>query len=253
MILHAVDLGQGPVLVLLHGLFGQARNFGGIQRRLAENFRVLALDLRNHGSSPHAAGMGFADMAADVAETLAMLDVGPAMVVGHSMGGKVAMRLALDHSNLVSRLVVADIAPVAYASAFHGYARAMAALDLRPGLTRAAADAALVPVVANPAVRLFLLQNLAFDALPHWRIGLAEIAAGLADIESWPVTGATYPGPTLFIAGDRSDYIRPEHRGPIRTLFPHVRFVKLKDSGHWVHADNPAGFVGVLESFLSLP
>lgn len=253
MILHAVEMGEGPPLILLHGLFGQARNFGAVQKRLAARFRVLALDLRNHGASPHMPGMGYAALAADVAETLAAHGMQAAHLVGHSMGGKVAMRLALDHPELVTRLIVADIAPVDYASAFHGYIQAMLALDLVPGLTRMAAAAALTPAVTDPAVRQFLLQNLEFGAAPRWRIGLAEIAAGLAEIERWPPTTSTYAGPTLFIAGERSDYIRPEQRDPIRALFPHARFVTLKNAGHWVHADNQDGFVGIIDAFLAHP
>ena len=209
MILHGVETGEGPALVLLHGLFGQARNFGTVQRRLATQFRVIALDLRNHGASPHGGGMAYADMAADVAESLAARGAGAALVVGHSMGGKVAMRLALDFPLAVARLVVVDIAPVTYASAFEGYAAAMAAMELHPGLTRAAADAALAPAVADPAVRQFLLQNLAFGDPPRWRIGLAGIAAGLPDIESWPAVTARYAGPTLFVAGERSATFAP--------------------------------------------
>ncbi len=257
MILHGVEVGEGPALVLLHGLFGQARNFGTVQRRLAAKFRVIAFDLRNHGASPHGEGMTYSDMAADVAESLSARAAGPALVVGHSMGGKVAMRLALDFPAAVARLVVVDIAPVAYASAFEGYAAAMAAMELRPDLTRAAADAALAPAVADPAMRQFLLQNLvllqnlALGDPPHWRIGLAEIAAGLPDIESWPVLMARYAGPTLFIAGERSGYIRAEHRTIITDIFPRARFVTIKNSGHWVHADDPEGFVAVLDAFFS--
>jgi esterase len=251
MILHGIEAGTGPTLVLLHGLFGAARNFGLVQRRLAGRFRVLALDLRNHGSSPHAPGMDYPALAADVIETLAARDALPCRLVGHSMGGKVAMRAALDRPDAVSRLVVADIAPVAYASGFHAISAAMAALPLTPGLTRAQADAALAPAVPDAVMRGFLLHNLGLGARPSWRIGLAEIVAGLLDIVDWPATGAVYPGPALFIAGERSDYIRPEHRMPIRALFPAARFVTLKGAGHWLHADNPAGFVSVLEAFLA--
>ncbi len=251
MILHAVEMGEGPVLVLLHGLFGQARNFGTVQRQLAARFRVIAFDLRNHGTSPHGDSMAYPDLAADVAESFLARNVTAALVVGHSMGGKVAMRLALDFSEIVAQLVVVDIAPVPYASAFHGYAAAMMGMELRPDLTRAKADAVLAPVVEDPAVRQFLLQNLVFGGQPHWRIGLAEIAAGLPEIENWTAMTAQYAGPTLFVAGERSDYIRPEHRGIIAERFPRARFVTVKNSGHWVHADNPAGFVAVLESFLS--
>lgn len=252
MELNVVEAGAGSPLVLLHGLFGSARNFGGVQKRLAERWRVLALDLRNHGSSPHVPGMDYGEQAADVLQTLRGRAALPAALVGHSMGGKVAMRLALDAPGSVARLVVCDIAPVAYAPHFRGYARAMLDLALKPGLTRAAADAALAPAVPEPAVRAFLLQNLLPGAQPQWRIGLAEIAAALPEIEGWEApAGARFGGPALFLAGARSDYIRAEHRPVIRALFPAARFVTLRNAGHWLHADQPEGFVSAVASFLA--
>jgi esterase len=251
VILQAVQAGEGPAVVLLHGLFGSARNFGAVQKALAADYSVIALDLRNHGASPHAAGMDYAAMAADVLETLSELRVLPAVVIGHSMGGKVAMRVALERPDAVSALVVADIAPVPYRAHLRPIAAALAALELRPGLTRAEADTALSEAIPDRAMRGFLLQNLVPGPHPAWRIGLAEIVAGMAEIEAWPATGRTYSGPALFIAGERSDYIRPEHRPAIRALFPRARFVTLKDAGHWLHADNPAGFVSILQAFLA--
>src|SRR6185437_9280962 len=131
---------------------------------------------------------------------------------------------------------------------FRAYAAAMRAIP--PGTSRAAADAALAAAVPEAGIRAFLLQNFRPGASPPWRIGLAEIAAGLPEIEDWRMTGR-FDGPTLFLAGARSDYIRPEHRPTIRALFPAARFVTLKDAGHWVHADNPEGFVGVVEAFMA--
>jgi pimeloyl-ACP methyl ester carboxylesterase len=251
MILRAIERGFGPPMVMLHGLFGNARNFGAVQRELARKFRVLALDLRNHGLSPHAGGMSYRTMAADVLETLHARAALPCALVGHSMGGKVAMALALTSRDALLRLAVADIAPVSYEGGMRHYIDAMTAIPLAPGLTRAAADAALAASVLDPTMRGFLLQNLLFSETPWWRLGLDEIAAALPDIEGWPDFAAAYDGPTLFIAGARSDYIRPEHRPAIRALFPAARFVTLKDAGHWVHADNPAGFIAVLEVFLA--
>ena len=252
MILHAREAGEGSAVVLLHGLFGSARNLGTVQARLGAQYRVLALDLRNHGDSPHAPDMDYATMAADVRETLAARDALPAALIGHSMGGKVAMRLALAAPEVVTRLLVADIAPVAYPPGFGAYAEAMAALPLHAGLTRPAADAALAPVIPEASVRTFLLQNLRLGATPSWRIGLAEITAALPAIEGWHVPPlARYGGPTLFVSGELSPYIRAEARPAIRALFPAARFVTLRHAGHWLHADNPDGFVGVVEAFLT--
>lgn len=252
MRLNVVEAGEGPPLVLLHGLFGQAANFGAVQKTLAAaGRRVLALDLRNHGASPHEGAMDYASMAADVAETLEGLGAAPSDVVGHSMGGKVAMMLALARPDLVARLVVVDIAPVAYPPAFRPYAEAMLALPLTAGLTRRQADAALAAAVPAAGVRGFLLQNLDLSA-PAWRIGLREIAAALPGIEAAPEfpPGARFEGPVLVLSGENSDYVRDEHRPAFRALFPAVRFGRVKGAGHWVHAEQPAGFLAALGAFL---
>src|SRR5689334_13894165 len=177
MILHGTDIGEGPPAVLLHGLFGTATNFATIQRRLAVGRRVLAFDLRNHGRSAHDPAMTYPLMAQDVLETLHAHDIEQAAIVGHSMGGKVAMHAALGHLGRVTRLLVADIAPVAYKPRYDAISRALLALKLRPGLTRAEADQSLVPSVPDAAIRNFLLSNLRFGAAPAWRIGLPEIVA----------------------------------------------------------------------------
>ena len=252
MILAGTEAGQGAPVVLLHGLFGAAGNFATIQRRLAESLRVFSFDLRNHGMSPHDPAMSYAAMAGDVLETMAHHGLAQAALAGHSMGGKVAMQAALRRPGAVSRLVVADIAPVAYAPAFRGFADAMLGLELTPGLTRAAADAALAAAVPDAGVRGFLLQNLRFGAAPAWRIGLPEIAAALPDIEGWAAPpGAVFGGPTLVLRGARSDYVLPEHRPLFRTLFPAARFATLRDAGHWLHADAPEAFTETVRGFLA--
>lgn len=257
MLLNTRELGSGPPLVLLHGLFGMARNLGGIARALAPSHLVLAMDLRNHGASPHATPMDYPAMAGDVLHTLQHRNALPAAVMGHSMGGKVVMELALTHPHAVTRLLVSDIAPVQYPPRNTPILAAMRAIPLHPGLTRQEADEALAIAQPDPAIRDFLLQNLrlhdAQTAGPAWRPGLAEIAAGLPAIEGWqPEPGITYPGPTLFVAGANSHYILAEHRPSIRALFPAARFVTIKNAGHWVHADNPEGFNAVLKAFLGV-
>ncbi len=172
MILNSIVNGEGPPVVLLHGLFGAARNLGVIARGLSGAARVISLDLRNHGDSPHGAAMDFATMAADVAETMQHLGLSRAALVGHSLGGKTAMALALTQPELVERLVVMDIAPVRYTHDYDAYVAAMQAIELHPGLARHEADAALARVVEAPPMRAFLLNNLVLGAAPHWRIGL---------------------------------------------------------------------------------
>lgn len=253
MRLSATENGRGSPVALLHGLFGQARNFGAVAKALAAQHRVLALDLRNHGDSAHDPRMDYPAMAADVGETLGVLGARPAAVVGHSMGGKAAMTLALRDPGAVRRLVVSDIAPASYPPGFRSYAAAMRALPLLPGTSRRDVDAALAPAVPEAGVRAFLLQNLDFAAAPpRWRIGLEEIAAALPLIEGWDAPpGARFDGPALFVRGERSDYVRSEHEEPIRASFPRAEFRTVAGAGHWVHAENPSGFIEAIADFLA--
>jgi pimeloyl-ACP methyl ester carboxylesterase len=252
VILAMTEAGAGPPIVLLHGLFGAGQNWGGIRSVLARRFRVLTPDLRNHGSSGREAAMTYAAMAADVAETMDAAGMPRAAVLGHSMGGKVAMALALAHPERVDRLVVADIAPVRYPPALRGYVAAMQAIPLRHGLTRREADAILAAAIPEANIRAFLVQNLRFEAdPPAWRLGLAEIAAAMPDIEDFPAPpGARFDGPVLVLAGERSGYIRAEHHALFRAIFPGVAFATVAAAGHWVHAENPSGFLALLQPFL---
>lgn len=251
MILNAVeagqDGGQGRPLVLLHGLLGQGRNFGALQRRLAAGRRVIALDLPNHGASPHAARMDYRSMAGDVAETLAERGIAGADVMGHSMGGKVAMMLALTAPVLVARLLVSDIAPVVYPPRYGALLAAMRAVPA--GAPRAVADATLAPAEPDPSTRAFILSNRRPDGA-GWRIGVEGIAASIEAIMDWSApAGARFERPALFVSGERSNYIREENRPAIRALFPAARFLAVKGAGHWVHADQPDAFAAVLEGF----
>ena len=260
MILHGTVAGSGPPVVLLHGLFGASSNFGAVQRALSATHRVAAFDLRNHGASPHDPAMSYGGMAADVLESMSAHGMEAAAVLGHSMGGKVAMRMALHAPGRISRLFVADIAPVAYQHNNRAVADALLALPLDAGLTRPQADALLDPAIPDPGIRGFLLQNLRPGATPSWRIGLSEITAALPAIEGWDPPssrdsepadpGPTYPGPVLVARGERSDFVLPEHRPAFRALFPAVRFVTLRNAGHWLHADAPAAFIQTVQGFL---
>ncbi len=257
LILHADSLGEGAPVALLHGLFGRGRNLAGLARGLASSHRVISLDLRNHGASPHAAGMSYAAQAGDVLETLAALDAERADLLGHSMGGKAAMACALAAPERVRRLLVADIAPVAYNHANAAVAAAMQAVRFYPGMTRAAVAGALADAVPDPAVRTFLAQNIlpgaGPDAVPGWGIGLDFIAAGIEDIEAWPEfpPDCRFEGPVLFVSAARSDYVQPAHHAAIRALFPAARFTLLADAGHWLHADQPAAFLEVARAFFA--
>ena len=251
MILSGIDQGEGPAVELLHGLFGNARNLGALARPLvADGHRVLSLDLRNHGGSPHADAMDYAVMADDVAETMDARGMATAAVVGHSMGGKVAMRLALARPDRVERLVVADIAPVPNPPHFGPLAAVMATLDPAT-MTRTEADRALSSVASDASLRAFLLQNARFGAGGGWRIGLHEIRDALSRIEGWDAPfGARYTGPTLFIRGARSDYVPDADIPAIRAAFPAAEIVTIPDAGHWLHADNPNAVAAAVVAFL---
>ncbi|MBL6077370.1 alpha/beta fold hydrolase [Belnapia sp. T18] len=251
MRLNLVEAGDGPPVILLHGLFGSAQNWGAVQRHLAARHRVLALDLRNHGASGRSSAMDYPTMAADVAETMRAMGAAPTAVIGHSMGGKVAMALALAEPALVARLVVVDIAPIAYPPALRPYVEAMQAIPLRSGLTRRDADAALAAAVPEPGIRAFLVQNLRMqDDPPRWRLGLDELAAAMPVLEGFPDLPGRYEGPTLVINGERSSYIRPDSHPRFGALFPAARFATVPGVGHWVHAESPSSFLALIGPFL---
>ncbi|MGH6916790.1 MAG: alpha/beta fold hydrolase [Geminicoccaceae bacterium] len=244
---------SGAPVVILHGLLGSARNWSSFARQLGATHRMFALDLRNHGASPWADRMTYDQMAEDVRAFLARQGLPAAAVIGHSMGGKVAMRLALAHGQQVERLVVVDVAPVAYGRDFNAYVDAMRALDLSQIRRRSEADALLAEEIADTGVRGFLLQNLisSEDGLA-WRVPLRALADNMPELTGFPETPdrERYEGPTLFVTGGRSDYVRPEHHAKILRLFPNARFSTIPDAGHWVHAEAPQQVLGVVGAFL---
>ena len=249
------ETGDGPPLVILHGLFGNARNWDAIAGRLARDWRVLAFDLRNHGDSPWDDDCRYTAMAADVIAGLEARAIERAAVVGHSMGGKVAMALALDAPDRVAGLVVVDIAPADYPRTFLPHVRAMRPIDLARLTRRSLADRALAEAVPEAGVRGFLLQNLVRRGDTFlWRVNLAGLETGMAEIAGFPadLLERAYKGPTLFLAGGASDYIRPEHGDRIRALFPAARHRTLAGAGHWVHAEKPDAFTERLSDFLAV-
>lgn len=253
MRLAATELGDGPALIILHGLFGSARNWSTIARRLAASHRVIALDLRNHGASPWAATMTYAEMADDVAGFIAAAGLDQPSILGHSMGGKVAMTLALGRRVALGAVVVVDIAPVSYDGGFGDLVAAMRAIDLRSVERRADADAALGSAVADPALRAFLLHNLVMrDGAYAWRLNLAAIEAGLPGLSDFAPAdaAATFAGRALFIAGGRSRYLAAEHHAAVRRLFPNAEIAVLDGAGHWPHAEQPEKFIALAAPFL---
>ena len=250
-ILHPAAQGAtAPPLIIAHGLYGSGRNWGVIARRLADRRDVVAVDMRNHGESPRMPVQGYPEMSADLAEVIRSIG-GPVDLLGHSMGGKAAMQLALTRPGLVRRLVVADIAPVAYGHDQTRNARAMAALDLSGIRTRGEADAALAAGIDDPALRAFFLQSLDLRSHPpRWKLNLPVLEAEMPKIVGWPGTQGQFPNPALFLTGALSLYVRPEHRETIRALFPKARFAKIPEAGHWLHAEQPRAFEETVRVFL---
>lgn len=238
----ATDL---PQVLIVHGLFGSARNWGAIAKRLSADRRVVAVDMRNHGLSPWYETNSYTDMAADLA---AILD-GPCDVVGHSMGGKAAMVLALQHPEVVRRLVVADIAPVAYAHTQMPMVDAMRSVDLTKVASRRDADDQLANHVVDAGVRAFLLQSLDVKE-QRWRLNLDVLSAEMDAILGFPQLDAIYDNATLFLSGGESDYVQDAHRDGIKALFPKARFARIPGAGHWLHAEKPRAFEETVRLFL---
>lgn len=243
--------GPLPPVLLAHGLFGQARNLGVIARALAETRQVIAVDMRNHGDSPWDPRHDYEAMAADLAGVIASHG-GRADVVGHSMGGKAAMWLALTRPELVRRLVALDIAPVAYAHTQTGIIDAMEATDLTGITTRSVADRALAAQLDDPGVRAFLLQSLDLKAQPpRWKMNLEALRAQMQQLTGWPGGGTPFTGPALFLHGGDSPYVEAAGRAAIRTLFPQAEIACLPGAGHWLHAEKPAEVAGRVAAFLN--
>ena len=253
------DTGTGPPVVVLHGLFGSSANWRSVARALAPHHRVLCVDLRNHGQSQWADSMDYLEMADDVRALIARQGLSSPTVVGHSMGGKTAMALALTNPASVGNLVVVDIAPdISYqVRTSVPLVKAMRDLDLATLQRRSDADAELSGEVDDPAVRQFLLQNLKHVRTPEnrngwaWELNLGLLGGHLDEVADWPDVGeGSYPGPVLWVAGAESPYIRPEHHDRMHGLFPAVRLVTIPGAGHWVHADAPAELSAELIEFL---
>ena len=242
-----VRAGQVPLLIA-HGLYGSARNWGVIAKRLSDSRHVIAVDMRNHGASPWVDSHSYVDLAADLAEVIDAHG-GRADVLGHSMGGKAAMVLACTQPDRVNRLIVADIAPIAYEHSQIQFADAMRGLDLTGVTTRTEADARLAATVEDKGIRAFLLQSLDV-AGGRWRLNLDVLARDMAGIVGFVPLEGSFEGPTLFLSGGASDYVRAEYRPEIKRLFPKARFVKIPGAGHWLHAEKPREFEAAARAFL---
>ncbi len=239
-----------PPLLVVHGLFGSGRNWGVLSKRLAADRQVVAVDMRNHGNSFWDHGNSYFDMADDLARTIAGIG-GRASVLGHSMGGKASMVLALTQPDYIENLIVADIAPIPYTHAPQENITAMRAVDLSAVQRRGDADLQLQEFVEDPSQRAFLLQSLSLkDNTASWKLNLDALEAAMPDIVGFPEMTGQFERPTLFLHGGASDYVLPEHTPKIREHFPRSEFEAIEGAGHWLHAEKPREFLSSVDAFL---
>lgn len=256
MQLHHQSLGQGQPLILLHGLFGSSDNWGAVAKHFSQHYQVISVDLRNHGKSPHSASQCYADMADDLLELCDTQSLDRIHLLGHSLGGKVAMQFATRHPDRVEKLIIVDMAMRAYADAHMHLIDAMMAIDLSTLQSRSEVDKALSSAIPLVMVRQFLLMNLiksdtnASESSLAWRINLAALKANYPNLQQAVCENAHYEKSCLFIRGEHSDYVQDADIAQIKTHFTNAQFTSLP-TGHWVHAEQPQAFIEVVDSFLA--
>jgi len=243
--------GPGDVpLIIAHGLFGSGRNWNVIAKRLSDSRPVVAVDMRNHGGSFHDPDHSYPAMAADLAEVIAAHG-GQADLLGHSMGGKAAMVLALQKAPGLRHLLIADIAPVAYSHSQQSVVAALLAVDLDQVTRRSDADAQLARHIDDPMLRAFLTQNLAIEeGRARWKLNLEALADQMPLIMDFPQADGWFDGRVTVIRGGESDYVAPKYEPMLKALFPQAEIVTMEGRGHWLHAEDPRGFEAVLRKIL---
>lgn len=248
------EYGEGPPLLILHGLLGASGNWHTLSRNVfAQHFHVYAVDLRNHGRSPHDEVFDYPHMVEDIVRFLEVHQLEQVMLLGHSMGGKVAMWMALEHPDRVSRLIVADIAPKAYPPHHKKLLDALLDLNPRAYSSRADIDKKLAEQIEEPGVRQFLMKNLKSEGAGSysWKMNLNAIYENYSKINVGLPHQTSFSRPTLFIRGVKSHYIQDDDLVAIRRLFPDALLADLPSAGHWVHAEAPKPFSELVVEFLT--
>ena len=250
--LNMIEHGQeraNPPLLILHGLYGSARNWGVIAKRLSDQHHVIVVDHRNHGDSPWFDTHSYIDMANDLI-TVAQHIGRPLNVVGHSMGGKAAMVVALMRPDLVNRLLVADIAPIAYGHDQSQYIEAMQAIDLTRVHKRSDAVEQLAERVDDTTLQSFFTQSLDV-AGKRWKLNLDVLGHDMHHILGFPDVQGSFDGPALFLSGSESPYVQGDGKARAKQFFPNARFTKLKGAGHWLHAEKPREFEAAVRHYFA--
>ena len=247
---------NGASVLVLHGLFGSLSNWGWHCKQLAQQYAVYGVDLRNHGDSPHSDQLDYQVMAEDVRQLIVRLGLESCCIVGHSMGGKVAMQLALSFPDLIEKLVIVDIAPVSYPEDADGHMNVLAAMDavkLGEIKSRTQAEVTIEDYIPQEVTRKFLLTNLVRnkEGSFEWRLDKDSIRKNYANLRAELIATMSFLKPVLFIKGSLSTYIKPEHEAQIKELFPAASVKLLMDAGHWLHAEQPQALQKILLKFLS--
>ena len=252
MLLNFSERGSGDPVILLHGMFGSLSNLGNLARHLSSDFRVISVDLRNHGESPHHQIMDLSSMATDVFVLMDYLRLDRASLVGHSLGGKVAMQAAMDEPHRIAKVVVADISPVAYAPRQDAALDGLTALHQADIENRPRADEILATYVREPQVRGFLLKNLCRSNKGRYklRLNMASILQNYGTSLVAAPAGRPYEGQILFIKGELSAYIQTKHGPIIDRMFPNNQRETIDEVGHWLHAEKPQEFNALVAEFL---
>lgn len=254
MELNFKTFGQGYPIVILHGLFGTLDNWQTVGKKLAEHYSVYLVDLRNHGRSPHAEELTYPLMAADVKDFLESQWIHEAYLIGHSMGGKVAMEVALTYPDLVKKLVVVDVAPKVYPGGHEEIFKALLAVDLAAAQSRNEVEESLLQSgITDTSIRQFLLKNLSRSKSGsfEWKMNLPVIHRHYPDILDTIHSTETFDKPTLFIRGGKSNYILDSDEPAIQQLFPQAKLETVAEAGHWVHAEASEELIALVLNFLS--
>ena len=245
--------GHGHPLVILHGLFGSSDNWFSLSRIFGEKYKVFAVDLRNHGRSPHSDLFDYRVMAEDINNLLTHEGIQSAFLLGHSLGGKTAMQFSLMYPESVDKLIVVDIAPRAYPPKHDQIFEALFAMDLSKYKTRPELDAAMSQYIADYAVRQLLLKNAYRDDAGgfRWRLDVSALHKNYDKVNEAIDGTRRFTKPALFVKGAKSTYLLEEDKPQIRSMFTSSQFVTVENAGHWVHAEAPQKFVEVVMEFLS--